>query len=176
MTLDFSTKESTEASALADSYIALGGKSAPANYKDFFNYYSNLKVIFIERLTTEISKVDLDILTLLDKDYNLTQTVDPECKQRWFPLAILKNYTAAVEPAHTFISSQGRLKYLTPIYQALLKSGQRPLAVQWFHENEDFYHPLAVASLKKLLGLNEEQHLFSRILDTIKDQGAKFIQ
>lgn len=49
------------------------------------------------------------------------------------------------------------MKYLTPIYKALLDSDQKDIAVQWFKENEDFYHPYAVDQLKQLLGLNEVQ-------------------
>jgi leukotriene-A4 hydrolase len=101
--------------------------------------------------------VTVDILAKIDADYNLTLTVDPECKQRWLPLAIRKGYNVALEPAHEFISVQGRLKYLNPIYLALIQSGQKELAVQWFNENIDFYHPLAITSLKKMLGLDEKE-------------------
>jgi leukotriene-A4 hydrolase len=113
-----------------------------------------LKVIFLERLNIQYDLLTVEILAKIDADYNLTSTVDPECKQRWLPLGIRKGYNVALEPAHTFISSQGRLKYLNPIYLALLQSNQRDLAIQWFNENIDFYHPLAVASLKKMLGLD----------------------
>jgi len=65
----------------------------------------------------------------------------------------VKNYTAVLEPAHQFISSMGRMKYLTPNYQALLDSDQKPLAIQWYQENVNFYHPYAVLQLGKLLGL-----------------------
>jgi len=61
-------------------------------------------------------------MTKIDEDLNLTNTVDPECKQRWLPLGIRKGYENATEPAHEFVSSQGRLKYLSPIYLALEQS------------------------------------------------------
>jgi len=70
---------------------------------------------------------------------------------------VRKGYSDALEPAHQFISSQGRLKYLKPIYLALMQSDQTELAIQWFKENIDFYHPLAVASLKKMLGLEKSE-------------------
>lgn len=98
--------------------------------------------------------VTVELLQKIDTDLNITGTLDPECKQRWYPLGITKNYTAVKEPAHTFISSQGRMKYLTPIYTALLQSGQRELAIAWYNENVDFYHPYAVEQLKRLLGIN----------------------
>lgn len=157
--LDFTTKASNESAQLADDYIKLGGKSSPPNSSDFDGWYSNLKVVFLDRLLTRLDAVTLETLTQIDSDYKLTTTVDPELKQRWFPLAIQKGYTAAVDPAHAFVCAQGRLKYLTPIYSALLASNQRPLAIKWFNENLDFYHPLAVASLKKLLKIQEEPSL-----------------
>jgi leukotriene-A4 hydrolase len=78
--LDFTTRQSNESSALADGYIALNGSASPENYTNFFDYYSNLKVIFLERLNTEYDKVTPEILAKIDADYNLTVTVDPECK------------------------------------------------------------------------------------------------
>ena len=34
--LDFSTSQAADAQSLAEAYIALGGSSSPANYKDYF--------------------------------------------------------------------------------------------------------------------------------------------
>ena len=48
--LDFTTKASNESVQLADDYIKLGGKSSPENAKDFKAWYSNLKVVFLDRL------------------------------------------------------------------------------------------------------------------------------
>lgn len=157
ITADFTTVASNGSAALADAYITLAGKSSPDNYTKFNSYYSNLKVIFLERLAVQKDKLTLDILKKVDADYNLTGTVDPECKQRWFPIGIKAGYADVLEPAHKFISDQGRMKYLNPIYRALLETNQKDLAVKWFNENIDFYHPLAVASLKKLLGLDAQK-------------------
>jgi len=108
-------------------------------------------------------------MTKIDEDLNLTNTVDPECKQRWLPLGIRKGYENATEPAHQFVSSQGRLKYLSPIYLALEQSNQHDLAVTWFNESIDFYHPLAVSSLKKLLGLDQSQSYYSQMRDSVTE-------
>jgi len=151
--LDFTTKALNESSDLADEYITLGGASSPADYKDYLGFYSGLRVIFLERLNTREDAVSLEVLKKVDTDLDVTSTLDPECKSRWFPLGIKKGYQAVFEPAHQLVSTVGRLKYLTPIYQALLDSNQKDTAIQWFEENIDFYHPLAVSSLKKLLGL-----------------------
>jgi len=91
------------------------------------------------------------IMQRIDADFNLTSSPDPELNQRWFPLAIELGYMPAFEPAHKWVSSQGRMKYINPVYKALLRHGYRGLAYQWFHENVKFYHPIAVSTLKKML-------------------------
>jgi len=91
---------------MADEYIKLAGQGSPDNKDDFTNtFYSNLKVIFISRLMQRMNDTTLDILKRIDQDFNLTGTVDPEIKQRWFPLGIQKGYDAVTEPAHQFVSS-----------------------------------------------------------------------
>ena len=80
ITADFTTVASNGSAALADAFIKLAGKSSPDNYTKFNSYYSNLKIIFLERLAVQKDKLTLDILKKVDADYNLTSTVDPECK------------------------------------------------------------------------------------------------
>jgi len=43
------------------------------------------------------------------------------------------------------------MKYINPIYTALIKYDMADTAFQWYLENENFYHPIAIATLKKLL-------------------------
>jgi hypothetical protein len=47
------------------------------------------------------------------------------------------------------------MKYLIPIYSGLLTHNQRDLAVTWYNENINFYHPYSVKQLAKLLGITE---------------------
>lgn len=155
VTPDFSTTESDESAALAQSYIDLGGDSSPANYADYLDWYSNLKVVFHTTLQANMDDVTEAILTKIDADLGCTDDVDPEVKQRWYATGILKGYDPVTEPAHTWVSSMGRSKYLNPIYQALEDSGQHDLGVQWFDENKDFYHPVAATTIEGILGITE---------------------
>ena len=93
----------------------------------------------------------MDILAKVDADLGATAELNPEVKQRWLPLCLAMQYQPAYEAAEQFVSSQGRMKYIDPVYASLEKSGQHDLAVQWFNENKDFYHPIAVSSLETLL-------------------------
>lgn len=58
-----------------------------------------------------------------------------------------------MKPSKEFVYSMGRMKYLTPIYQALVNTKQKPLAVDWLQDNLKFYHPSAVDKLKSILGM-----------------------
>jgi len=92
-------------------------------------------------------------LALIDSDLNITAGPDPEVKQRWLPLGLKLKYDPSYDAAHTFVSVQGRTKYLSPMYQALMDSDQSDLADQWFEENKDFYHPLSISALEPILGI-----------------------
>jgi leukotriene-A4 hydrolase len=148
---DFETTESLEAASLALEYISLGGESSPANKDDYLNWYSNLRVVFHTTLLDNIADVTEAILTQIDADYDVTNDVNPEVKQRWYPLGLTLKYDPVYTPANTWISSMGRSKYLDPVYQALEDSGQHDLAVQWDDANKDFYHPVAQTSIEAIL-------------------------
>jgi len=119
---DFTTTALNESSAMADQYISLKGASSPADFEDYTTWYSSLQVVFLNRLLARVNDTTIPIMQRVDADLNVTNTLDPECKNVWFPLGIYLNYSTVLEPAHTFISSMGRMKYLTPIYTALLQT------------------------------------------------------
>ena len=70
---------------------------------------------------------------------------------RWYPTCLYLNYTNAYDPAYQWISSMGRSKYLNPVYQSLVQSGQHDLAVQWNNDNIDFYSNIAENSIMQIL-------------------------
>jgi len=123
-------------------------------YTMFNHWYSSLKVIFLTELENNQAQVDKYILAKIDNDLSITNTLDPELKRVWYPLSIRLGYETAVQPAHKFISSVGRAKYLTPIYKAMIDAGRKDEAIGWFNENKGFYHPYCVGTIGKLLGLS----------------------
>jgi len=76
-----------------------------------------------------MDQVTIELLSLIDADYNTTADPDPEVKQRWLPIGLTIQYEPSYDAAHTWVSSMGRCKYLTPIYSALQNSGQHDLGV-----------------------------------------------
>ena len=114
--LDFTTDLSREATSLALEYISLGGESSPEDKDQYQKFDSNLKTIFYTTLLEHKDECNIAILTKVDADFNSTADPNPEVKQRWLPLGLGLKYKPAYDPAHDFVSSQGRLKYLTPVY------------------------------------------------------------
>lgn len=105
---EFMTPELINSNNMADAYIAGGGKTSPPNYSDYVNWPSNLKQIFLNRLNARQPDMTIAIMTRIDNDLGVTNTLDPECKAVWYPLGIVLNYTQVMDPAHTFISTMGR--------------------------------------------------------------------
>lgn len=157
--MDFTTKASNESAQLANDYIDLKCTASPTGYEDYLTYDSNTKVVFHTALRNRFDELDTCILALIDTDLSCTDDPDPEVKQRWYPIGLQLSYDPSYDAAHTFVSVQGRSKYLNPQYQALMDSNQSDLADQWFNENKDFYHPLAVSTLEKILGISSAKTL-----------------
>jgi hypothetical protein len=134
--LNFTTEGALTFEALADAYIALGGNSSPENFTIYLTTKdSQLQVIFLNRLNDRASEVTYKLLAKIDADLNVTLAKNPEIGQRWFPLSIQIKYTPAFAAAEHYVSYQGRMKYILPVYTSLVQNGRRDLAYQWFIEN-----------------------------------------
>lgn len=70
--LDFTTPAMTESQDLADEYIILAGTASPSNYTDYNDFYSSLKVVFLERLNSQEDQMTIDIMEKIDVDLNVT--------------------------------------------------------------------------------------------------------
>ena len=152
--LDFSTPEATQSANLALAYISLNGTGSPENFAEYFGYYSNLKVVFHDTIQQHYDKVNTEILKRIDMDLACTLEIDPEVKQRWYPTGLGLFYDPVYTPAHDWISSMGRSKYLSPVYSSLQNSGQHDLGVTWFCENINFYHPVAATTVAGILDVD----------------------
>lgn len=155
--IKFTSPKIQEATEMADAYIALGGKGSPDNWADFKEYFSLLKVVMVQQLLNRVDEVTTPIIQRLDADFNLTYTIDPEIKQLWFQITLFKNYAISYPNIEEFMSVQGRQKYLMPIYQAMIESGKRDMAMNLYKANLGFYHPIAIEALKSLLGIKNTE-------------------
>jgi leukotriene-A4 hydrolase len=147
---DFTTDELAEALALAQSYAELGGQSSPANFQDFFVFFTSQKIAFIDELNY-IDSVDADLLAYIDSDLNLLSITSPPVKNKWYELGISKGYDAVMDPTYTWMGEQGRNKYVIPIFQSLVDAGHCDMGKAWFEDYQSFYNSYVVSGVERIL-------------------------
>ncbi|KAL4509919.1 hypothetical protein ABPG72_010112 [Tetrahymena utriculariae] len=149
--LNFTTPIVPETQQLAKDYISFNGTASPSNF-EFFNQISlNAKTIFLQYLFDNLSLVNIAIIQRIDQDYQLSNSTNMELQWRWYRVTIRVGYNANIEQIHQFLGNIGRLKMISPVYQALVDSNQKALAQQYFNEYQNFYHPIAVIAIKKIV-------------------------
>ena len=94
-------------------------------------------------------------LATLDEKFQFSQSGNAEILHDWLLLSIRAEYEPAMESLEQFLTSQGRCKFLTPLYAALMETDRgRQRAKQIFEQAKERYHPLAVTYVEAIL--NEE--------------------
>ncbi len=93
-----------------------------------------------------------ELLTALDRRFQLTEAPNPEVLVAWLTVAIRSGYPPAVRRAETLLGEVGRMKYLKPLYAALIAGpGTRSLAETWAQRYRRRYHVIAAAGVESLL-------------------------
>jgi leukotriene-A4 hydrolase len=93
----------------------------------------------------------------LDAAFHLTEARNPDVLVAWLVPALSAGHAPAVARAEAFLGEVGRMKYLKPLYTALLARPQtRALAEACFSRYRARYHAIAAAGLETLLRRNTE--------------------
>ena len=70
----------------------------------------------------------------------------------WLTLALECGYAPVVARAERLLSEVGRMKYLRPIYRAMLDRPEfRPTALRVFENSASGYHPIARALVQSMV-------------------------
>ncbi len=105
---------------------------------------------FIYQLPDDIS---LEKMAYLDGLFKFTGTGNSEIADAWYELAIKRNYSVAYPAIDTFLCSVGRRKFLTPLYKAMIKTGQKDMAVRIYTKARPGYHYVAQNTMDELIGV-----------------------
>jgi hypothetical protein len=113
----------------------------------------------LNRLPRKLAKSRLDAL---QSAFALNGTRNMEVRFAWLDLSVRNRYDPAVPALEQFLTSQGRGKFVKPLFKALAKDAQwgRPIAQRIYPQARPLYHPLVTRDLDKLgLGRpSEPQH------------------
>lgn len=88
----------------------------------------------------------------LDRTFQLTRSGNFEVLVSWLQLALRSGYAPAVARTEEVLGEVGRMKYLKPLYRALMQAeGTREVARRCFERFRDRYHPIAQQVVEALL-------------------------
>jgi len=90
----------------------------------------------------------------LDQTLNLEHEGNSELTFAWLQIAVAHRYQPAVPTLERFLTSQGRRKFVMPLFTSLWKEGDwgRPLATRIYARARPGYHPVTTGSVDALIG------------------------
>jgi len=94
-------------------------------------------------------KMDRERLDELERQFHLNEAGNAEIKFLWLRLAIANRYDPAVPALEQFLVSQGRRKFVLPLFQDLWAQGDwgRPIARRIYERARPGYHSVTVNSV-----------------------------
>jgi len=149
----FDNTLSNASQQLCDIWLKGGENATKADLK---GWGTDQIVVFLDKLLVSPSQtcLSVDVLKKMDQLYNFTSSRNGEILSRWFELCIALEYDAVFHNIIEFLKSQGRMKYVRPLYRSLGKSAKgRDLAVSTFTQHHSIYHNIAQKMVAKDLGI-----------------------
>ena len=91
-------------------------------------------------------------LTDLDRAFRLTDRRNSEVLFLWLRIAIRHQHQPAMPALERFLTSQGRRKFLQPLYEELMKTDWgKPVAQRIYTRARPLYHPVATTTLDRIV-------------------------
>lgn len=89
----------------------------------------------------------------LDEAFGLTRSGNAEVVFQWLALAVKHRYEPASGRLEDFLTSQGRRKFLKPLYEELVKTPEgKERAQRIYRKARPTYHPIAVETVDAIVG------------------------
>jgi len=91
----------------------------------------------------------------LDKSFKLSSSGNSEIQFAWLKIVIANRYEPAFGALEHFLTSQGRRKFVAPLYADLAaKDWGKPIAMRIYAKARPTYHSVAVGTIDKTLNWN----------------------
>ncbi len=120
------------------------GAGSPAGELDVEGWTTHHWLYFLRALP---DRVETPRLADLDETFGLTATRNSEVLNDWLLVAIRNGYRTAFPALEEFLKSQGRRKFVLPLYEALMRESMGELAHRIYREARPLYHPVSVTSI-----------------------------
>lgn len=108
-------------------------------------------VRFLDQLPRQLSA---ERLAALDGRFHWNETGNSEVRFAWLRLALANRYPPAESSAEQFLTSQGRRKFVAPLFQQLQGQGEwgQALAGRIYDKARPGYHSVTQVTVDRLLG------------------------
>jgi leukotriene-A4 hydrolase len=114
----------------------------PWNSQEWLHFLNSLP----KELTHEQMKA-------LDESHHLTDSGNSEVIFAWLMLAIQKKYEPAYKRLESFLTEQGRRKFLKPLYAELVKTpAGKERATAIYQKARTSYHPVSIETIDGIVG------------------------
>ncbi|MGE0180277.1 MAG: M1 family metallopeptidase [Sphingomonas sp.] len=126
--------------------FAAGG-GAPGAYA---GWTTAERIRFIDALPR---RLDASRLSALDSALRLSSSGNAEVLFAWLRLALANRFDPAVPAAERFLTTMGRRKFVSPLFQALVEQGDwgRPIARRIYARARAGYHPITLTSVDGIM-------------------------
>eukprot|EP01029_Cantina_marsupialis_P028276 TRINITY_DN775948_c0_g1_i1.p1 TRINITY_DN775948_c0_g1~~TRINITY_DN775948_c0_g1_i1.p1 ORF type:complete len:661 (+),score=196.27 TRINITY_DN775948_c0_g1_i1:322-2304(+) len=142
-----------EANMVADAWIAFSPETEIIRSEnDIITWPCAQQQVFMKRLMQSAASISIDTVMALDEKFNLSNVKNSEIKFCWQRLCLAVGHAPIVPAVLRFITTQGRMKFVRPLYRDLFKcsiADAKEQAVKTFTENIEFYHPIARKMIAK---------------------------
>lgn len=122
--------------------------TAPATTIDAKGWTTQEWLHFINALPDDMNNARL---ADLDLAFALTHSANAEIAFAWYMKAVKAKYEPAMPAIEAFLGRVGRGKFLYPLYEEMIKDGDRPFAEQTFEKSRALYHPIAQRRIGEIL-------------------------
>lgn len=151
----FDSTLTREVHQLSENWCATGevdlGQFSP---NDLANFSTPQKIEFLNELMLQ-EPFSTNKISNMERIYNMFSVKNSEIRFRWLRLCLRAEWVDAIPHAFEFINSQGRMKFVRPIYRDLYAWDRtRDQAVQNYQEHQHEMHSVTAGLLARDLELS----------------------
>jgi aminopeptidase N len=126
------------------------GRGAPARSLAVDGWTTQQWLHFFAALPEPVTTAQLQDL---DRVFGLTERKNSEVLGAWLRIALAHHYDPAVPAAERFLTEQGRLRFLEPLYRTLAADAWgQPIARRIYARARPLYHSISRGTIDALLG------------------------
>ncbi|KAJ8717999.1 hypothetical protein PYW07_005929 [Mythimna separata] len=147
--------DTTMTKAISALILKINDPATSISHDDVKSFTPHQMIHLLQRLIDQPA-LPLDRLTTLGAEYKVNGNKNSEILYRWLRLCVRSKDQSKIDEVFSFVNSQGRMKYVRPLYRDLYAwEDVRAAAIDNFLKNEKYMMHVSAYTLRKDLHLAE---------------------